>query len=156
MGWFYKIILHRFEGALHDDDEMRKWGNEISIYVNFSRPWKSCAYCKVKVHLTTLTSQYYMDKAHAEWKPPLAETGNEKWQIFAKRKKKVGIHLVLHEGSDPRHWGSAFPCCTTEATLQGTRWYSVSMVSDVVHQKTRNPEVWSLTAEEKLKLHRCP
>ena len=22
-----------------------------------------------------------MDKAHAEWKPPLAETGNEKWQI---------------------------------------------------------------------------
>ena len=128
------------------------------------------AYCEAKVHFnerfTTLTSQYYMDKAHAEWKPPLAETGNEKWQILSeffekkkkkkKKKEKVGIHLVLHEGSDPRPWGSAFPCCTTEATLQGTRWCSVSMVSDVVHQKTRNPEVWSLTAEEKLKLHRCP
>ena len=24
-----------------------------------------------------------MDKAHAEWKPPLAETGNEKWQILS-------------------------------------------------------------------------
>ena len=65
---------------------MMKWSSEgmkakLSIYVNFSRPWKSCAYCKAKVHLTTLTSQYYMNKAHAEWKPPLAETGNEKWQI---------------------------------------------------------------------------
>ena len=60
---------------------------KLPIYVNFSRPWKSCAYRKAKVHLPTLTSQYYMDKAHAEWKPPLAETGNEKWQIFAKRKK---------------------------------------------------------------------
>lgn len=67
---------------------MMKWSSEgmeakLSIYVNFSRPWKSCAYCKAKVHLTTLTSQYYMDKAHAEWKPPLAETGNEKWQILS-------------------------------------------------------------------------
>ena len=46
-----------------------------------------------------------MDKAHAEWKPPLAETGNEKWQILSEvftGKKKVGIHLVLHERSDPR------------------------------------------------------
>ena len=52
-----------------------------------------------------------MDKAHAEWKPPLAETGNEKWQILSeffekkkkkKKKKNFCIHLVLHEGSDPR------------------------------------------------------
>ena len=105
---------------------MMKWSSEgmkakLPIYVNFSRPWKSCAYYKAKVHLTTLTSQYYMDKAHAEWKPPFAETGNEKMANF-----KRGF---LHEGSDPRPWGSVFPCCTTEATLQGTRWCSVSMVS---------------------------
>lgn len=30
------------------------------------------------------------------------------------------------------------------------------MVSYVVHRKTRNPEVWRLTAEEKLVSHRCP
>ena len=46
---------------------------------------------------------------------------------FSQKEKKVGIHLVLHEGSDPRHWGSAFPCCTTELyyrELDGTlsRW----------------------------------
>ena len=67
---------------------------KLSIYVNFSRLWKSCAYCKAKVHLTTLT----------EWKLPLAEMDNEKWkilsEIFAKKKKEVSIHLILHEESD--------------------------------------------------------
>ena len=56
---------------------------KLSIYVNFSRLWKSCAYCKAKVHLTTLT----------EWKLPLAEMDNEKWKIlsevFAKKKKRL-------------------------------------------------------------------
>lgn len=33
---------------------------------------------------------------------------------------------------------------------------ALSRWSHVVHQETRNPEVWSLTAEEKLKFHRCP
>ena len=47
-----------------------------------------------------------MDKENAEWKLPLAEMDNEKWQIlsevFAKKKKEVSIHLVLHEESDLR------------------------------------------------------
>ena len=79
---------------------------KLSIYVNFSRLWKSYAYCRAKLHLTTLTNQYYMDKENAEWKLPLAEMDNEKWQIlsevFAKKKKEVSIHLVLHEESDLR------------------------------------------------------
>lgn len=71
-------------------------------------------------------------------------------------RKKVLIHLVPHQESDPRPWGSTFSYYTTEATLQRTRWCSISMVSYVVHRKTRNPEVWRLTAEEKLVSHRCP
>ena len=131
---------------------------KLPIQVNFSQPWKSYAYCKANVHLTTLTGEYYMDEDHTEWKLPVTEIENEKWKILSwvVAEKKAGGHSALHEESDPRPWGSAFLCYTTEATFQGTRWCSVSMVSDVVHQKTRNPEVWCFTAEEKLKCYRCP
>lgn len=144
---------------------MMEWSSEgmkaeLAIYVNFTRLWKSCAYCKGKVHLTTLTSENYTNEEHTEWKLPVIEIDNEKWQmlgwVVAKKKKRVFINLVPHQESDPRPWGSTFPCYTTEATLQRTRWCSVSMVSYEVHRKTRNPEVWRLTAEEKLEFHRCP
>ena len=140
-----------------------EWSSEgmkakLSINVNLSRLWKSCAHCKANVNLRTLTSEYEIDEEHTEWKLPRTEIENEKLTILKKvvAKKKVGIHLVLHEESDPRPCGFAFLCYTTVDTLQGTRWCSISMASDVVHQKTWNPEVWCFTAEEKLKFYRFP
>ena len=46
---------------------------KLSIYVNFIRLWKSCAYSKAKVHLTTLASENYTNEEHTEWKLPVTE-----------------------------------------------------------------------------------
>ena len=67
---------------------------ELAIYVNFTRLWKSCAYCKGKVHLTTLTSENYTNEEHTEWKLPVIEIDNEKWQMlgWVVAKKKKGFY----------------------------------------------------------------
>ena len=77
---------------------------KLPIQVNFSQPWKSYAYCKANVHLTTLTGEYYMDEDHTEWKLPVTEIENEKWKILSwvVAEKKAGGHSALHEESDPR------------------------------------------------------
>ena len=86
-----------------------EWSSEgmkakLSIYVNFSLLWKSCAYCKANVNLTTLTSEYEMDEKHTEWKLQVTAIENEKWTILSwvVAKKKVGVRLVLREEADPR------------------------------------------------------
>ena len=53
-----------------------------------------------------MTSENYTNEEHTEWKLPVTEIDNEKWQmlgwVVAKKKKRVFINLVPHQESDPR------------------------------------------------------
>ena len=67
---------------------MMKWSSEgmkakLPIYVNFSRPWKSCAYCKAKVHLTTLTGHITWIKRMLNGNLHSLRRAMKKWQILS-------------------------------------------------------------------------